>query len=232
MTERPTYNESAPAPDERAPPELIDLQVFQNSTVKLSFNMKMKFKDDEKLATRIDAWLNQHILVAKVKAGVDGSTYEANSDRVTEEGPAPAPVVESAVKQTPEERRAALVAELKARYYWAEPRHRAIVEVFCDSPTTALYAVERLELATRDLSLAEQRSFLDTLQLSRTQSDAVAARLGGRRRLAHVHGGHRAAVGADELDFRFSFLSLDTTELWMLLRFEDFKGVSKADTRD
>ena len=78
LTERPTYLESAPAPDTRPPPELIDLKVFTNSTIVLKFNMKMKFKDDETDAQVIDDWLNSQVIIARVKAGVDGSLYQAN----------------------------------------------------------------------------------------------------------------------------------------------------------
>ena len=117
----------------------------------------MKFKDDEKNPTVIGQWLNKHILIAQVKAGADGSTFEANTEKVVEEeGPAtPATVVEPEVEQTPEERKKALVAKLEARFRWAEPRHRVVVEVFTESPATPLYAVERFELLTRDLSRAE-----------------------------------------------------------------------------
>jgi len=78
LTERPTYLESAPEPDLRPPPELIDMDVFANSTMMLKFNMKMKFKDDETDAQVIDDWLNSQVIIARVKAGVDGSLYQAN----------------------------------------------------------------------------------------------------------------------------------------------------------
>jgi len=40
------------------------------------------------------------------------------------------------------------------------------------------------------------------------------------------------AVAAEELAFELSYLSLNDTDLWILFKFADFKGVSKADARD
>ena len=61
----------------------------------------------------IDDWLNDHIVVARVQAGVDGSIYQANSERVLTDQPEEAlPEVEGEVEKTSEEIRAELASKL------------------------------------------------------------------------------------------------------------------------
>jgi len=81
----------------------------------------------------------------------------------------------------------------------------------------------------------EMTNYVSGLESSREYDRLVAERLQSGRRLAFippVAPQARMAVAAEELAFEFSFLSLNGPDLWILLKFADFKGVSKADARD
>ena len=79
VVERPTYIEEEPEEDLRPPPELNELTLFSNSSIKLSFNEPVQFLSIEHETIAYE--LTHNTLEIKITSGFDGSTYIAYQDR-------------------------------------------------------------------------------------------------------------------------------------------------------
>ena len=86
IEERPSYIEEVPPPDLRPRPELLDLMVFTNSTLKLTFSepisiMSNFYADADVQLIEINKEFNYNIFELSILSGFDNSEWFANSEK-------------------------------------------------------------------------------------------------------------------------------------------------------
>ena len=199
----------------------------------------------------IDEWINAHIIISSVQAAVDGSVYISNKERIfveeveveTEaEEEEIVEEIDELIEKTPEEIRQELEEKIVQRFYFAEPEQLVFIEVFVSSNSTDFASLERFDFITSTQTESEMSNYASKFEKSMSSKfkAEVEDRLQTRRRrldiathfFTETEKPPIRGVAANHLGFDLSFISQDGPDLWILIKFRDFKGVSKSDQRD